>query len=53
MVLFEIHQKFKSHFFNKLRITFNLQVRYKEFHCKADSFSHDLCLKDIKIIKNI
>ena len=27
MVLFEIHQNFKGHLFNKLRITFNLQVR--------------------------
>ena len=27
MVLFEIHQNFKGHLFNKLRITFNLEVR--------------------------
>ena len=48
MVLFEIHQKFKSHFFNKLRITFNLQVRAviniltRNFNVKQTAF-HMTC----------
>ena len=29
MVLFEIYQRFKGHFLNELRVSFNLQVHNK------------------------
>ena len=29
MILFEIYQKFKGHFLNELRVSFNLQIYNK------------------------
>ena len=50
MVLFEIHQRFKGHFLNELRISFN--VEQKEKRLNSQKLLRENLLNHLIIISN-
>ena len=54
MILFEIHQRFKSHYLNELRVSFKVNRMFKDNEKERGVFFHDFEQDfDHKAVRNL